>query len=269
MTKLTPKPVTPVSKPYLTGSAADSRTVKAAFGFFGILVLTVFMCFLVSSMMNLNNDTLRVILNSAVVLLALFILFNTASGSGADAVARGEILYQKQEAGKPFAASERAMCYHPLKGFLIGFLGTLPLLICAILLAVTAEKQVTGIGSLPDWLKNYQRRSEIGDALVAYTAQRGIGLTDIVRMIVRAALLPFVTMVGTENSGLMLLLERVSPLLTLLPAAAYGIGYMQGKSIRTRVHTGIAEDQKKRARKERKERKKRIAAGPKGPEQLN
>ena len=262
------KPVQPVTKPFLKGSPYDERTVRAALGFFGLVAISILMGFLVSSMMNFGAAWLRILLNIVVEALILVVFFNQAAGRGADAVARGEILYQRQEKGQTVSASEKAVCFHPLKGFLTGILGTLPLLICAILLALTTSVQHTGAGALPSWLNIYERRAEVGDPLVAYTVTNGMGLTDVVRLITRVGIMPFVSMVGAENRFGMLLLERLSPLVVLLPAAAYGCGYLSGVSTRTRVHTEIATNDRKRKRREKKERKLRIK-GPKGPEQLN
>ena len=260
------KPVKPVVKPYLTGSPTDERTVPGALGFFGVFLMALVMTFLVSSVMTMDNSVLRIALCAVVELLVLFIFYNNAVGRGTEAVARGEILYQRQEKGQTFSESERAICFHPAKGFVTALLGSIPILICAVLLAVTARRQTTSIGTLPGWMSVYQRRSEIGDALVAYTASTGLGLEDILRMIVRIAIMPFVSMVGAENRDGMLLLERLSPVLLLLPALAYGTGYLRGRGERTRIHTGIAESNRKRVRKEKKARKMRAG---RGPEQLN
>jgi len=260
------KPVKPVVKPYLTGNPTDERTIPGALGFFGVFLMALVMTFLVSSVMTMDNSVLRIALCAVVELLVLFIFYNNAVGRGTEAVARGEILYQRQEKGLPFSESERAICFHPAKGFVTALLGSIPILICAVLLAVTARRQTTSIGTLPGWMSVYQRRSEIGDALVAYTASTGLGLEDILRMIVRIAIMPFVSMVGAENRDGMLLLERLSPVLLLLPALAYGTGYLRGRGERTRIHTGIAESNRKRVRKEKKARKMRAA---RGPEQLN
>ena len=137
-----------------------------------------------------------------------------------------------------------------------------------LLLAVMAERQVTGYGALPSWVSSLQSRNELGDALVAYTVREGISAVDVLRIIVRICVMPFVNMVGAENRDAMLLVEKLSPILVLLPAIAYGTGYLQGKKERTRIHTGIAENRKSRARKERRARKARMNR-PKGPEQLN
>ena len=269
MTNKSKKPAAPVKKPFLTGSPTDERIVKGVLRFFGVLVMVAVMSFLVCSMMGFQNSVLRILLNLAVELLVLMILYNNAIGKGAEAVARGEILYQRREKGQEISAGERALAFHPLKGYLTALLGSLPVLICAILLAVTAQRQTTGIGTLPGWMNSYQRRSEIGDALVAYTTTTGMKAEDVLRLIVRIAVMPFVSMVGADNRGGLLLVERLSPLIVLLPAAAYGTGYLQGRLERTKIHTGIAESNRRRIRKEKKARKARLAPKPKTPEQLN
>ncbi len=269
MTNSKSKPTTPVVKPFLTGSPMDERTGKSALGFFGILIVVAFMCFLVCSVLSMDSAALRIALNGVVEALILMIFYNNASGRGAEAVARGEILYQKQEKGQTFSESERKICFHTMKGYLIGFLGTLPLLLCAIALAVTTTRQTTGMGGLPGWVSIYERRTEVGDALVAYTTTVGMGFTDVMRLIIRVSLMPFISMAGAENRDAMLLVERLSPLLVLLPALSYGTGYLQGRRMRTQVHTEIATNDRKRVRREKKARKARRNAGPKGPEQLN
>ncbi len=268
MTGRNKKPVKPVTKPFLTGSPTDERTVKSALGVFGLMAILMLMTFLVCSAFTMDNDILRIGLNLVVEALALVLFYNNAVSKGTEAVARGEILWGRQEKGLTFAASEKAICFHPAKGYLTALLGVLPILLCAILLAVTAQRQTTGYGALPSWMSTYQQRSEIGDALVAYSVREGIQFTDVLRIIVRIAVMPFIGIVGGENRDGLLMVERLSPLLVLLPVLAYGTGYLQGRTERTRIHTGISESRKSRARKEKRERKARVNQR-KEPEQLN
>ena len=260
--------VKPVKKPFLKGSPVDERTVRSALGFFGILLMAAFMSFLVSSALGFGSVAVRVLMNVAVEAVLLMIFYNTAAGKGSDAVARGEILYQRQQKGISFSAGEQAVCFHPLKGFVTGLLGSLPLLVFAVVLAATAQRQATGNGGLPAWMSTYLRRTEIGDALTAYTVSAGMTITDVARLIVRIVTMPFVAMVGPENRDGMLLLERLSPLIVLLPGAAYGVGYLTGKEIRMKVHTEIAQNNRRRAQRERRARRARREA-PRGPQQLN
>ena len=56
----------------------------------------------------------------------------------------------------------------------------------------------------------------------------------------------------------------------LLPVLAYGTGYISGKSIRTRIHTAISENEKKRIRRDKRKRKSQNRPSHRRePEQLN
>ena len=98
-----------------------------------------------------------------------------------------------------------------------------------------------------------------------------MGLVDILRIIVRLTVMPFISLVGTSDHYGVYLIEKLSPLILLLPACAYGTGYLTGPSVREKVHTAISENDRRRERREKKERRIRagIAAKPKEPEKLN
>ena len=259
-----------VAKPYLPGEPTDENTVKSALKFFGIMILIIFMCFLVSMMMSFDNTLIRIGINLAIVMLVYVILYTKGANPGAEAVARGEILYQRREKGQEVTRGEQRLSFHRMKGYLTGFLGTLPFLIPAVILAVTTRKTMTSIGALPDWMSTMIRRSEIGDALTTYTQTEGITGLEILRVLVRIFIMPFISMTGSGNRDLVLIVERLSPMILLLPAIAYGTGYMRGPKIRTKIHTEIEQNRQKRKRRENKARRERAAAAHKHePEQLN
>ena len=262
------KPAQTVRKPFLTGSITDENTVKNVLKFFGIMLLAVFMSFIVCTMTSFNNDILRIGANALIVILILIIFYNSGLNQGTDAVARGEILAQRREKGLEVTRNEQKLCYHSMKGYFNAFCGTILFLIPAIILAFTAERQVTEAGVLPSWMNSMTRRSEIGDALISYTQHDSMTAADALRMIVRICIMPFISMAGSGNKDLLLTIERISPVLLLLPAAAYGTGYIGGKGMRTRVHTEIEENKKIQKRRELKERKSRNRT-PRQPEQLN
>ena len=246
MTVKKKQPVNPVTKPYLTGAVTDENTLKKVLKFFGSMLLMIIMCFIICTMMNFGNGFLRVSANAAVVLLVLFILYN-----------QGQT-----------AAGERRLSYHPLKGYVTALIGMIPFVILAVILAIGAERQMTTAGTLPGWTSSLMRRSDIGGALVSYTEGDPLRSMDIIRMIVRVAIMPFVSMVGSANKDLMLTVERISPILLLLPVISYGTGFLFGKNVRTRIHTQIEENRKIRKKREikaRKARRRTVSA----PEQLN
>ena len=259
-----------VKKPFLTGSTLDENTLKNSAKFFGLYIMITFVSFIACSSSTFGGDILRFVLNILIIGVILMLFFNFGSGKGAEAVSRGEILYQKQEKGQFISVGEKKICFHKLKGFAISLIGMIPMLIPAIMLAFCTTLQTTDSGTLPSWMQSYIRRSDIGNALVNYTQPVGMQFTDYLRAFVRICLLPFVNLIGYTNKTGLLIMERLSPVLLLLPAAAYGIGYLSGRSIRTRIHTTISENDKKRIRREKKRQKIRSrTVQHREPEQLN
>ena len=257
------------SKPFLTGAPTDENTVKQALKFFGMMLLIIFMSFLVCSMTGFNSRILSIIVNLAVEGLILLVVYTKGADLGTDGVVRGEILYQHIQKGIDAAESEKRIPFNKMKGFIIGLLGSALFLVFAILLAVTTKKQMTGAGVLPSWTEGFIRRSEFRNALAQYIQPSGITFTDIMRILVRMMLMPFVSMVGADNTDILLVLERISPLLVLLAPAAYGAGYLTGPAKRRQVHTEIAKNTRKRIMKEKKEQKARRTIALKEPKQLN
>lgn len=262
------KVIAPVKKPFMRGKPVDGHTFKSAvFFFFGLLGM-VFANMLLGSMAMWDMAWLNILFNCALLLVIYSVFFQNGANKGTAAVNQGEIMLQRQEAGRPVSDKDAAECYHPLKGFISALLGSLPVLVCALLLAVTAQLQYTGLGSLPSWISTLQRQPEMAGALAIYEGSASLSMEDTLRVIVRMLMLPYVNMVGSANRAGLLVLERLSVLVLALPAVSYGLGYMQGVSVRTRVHTEIAMGKRKRAQKTRKQQRSRVRAS-KGPEQLN
>lgn len=259
------KIIKPVHKPFLRGTPVDGTTLPGAAKLFLSLFGLVLANLLLGTMAAWDIQWLNILFNCALLLVIYGIYYQYGAAKGTAAVNQGEILHQRKEAGRDIAAREQAACYHPAKGFIIGILGLAPALVCCLLLAVTAQKQYTGLGALPSWIASLQRQPETAGALSMYGTAASMSLESVLRVIVRMLIMPFVNMVGSDNHEGLLLLERLSLLPMLLPGISYGIGYLQGENIRSRVHTDIAAGKRKRARKE----KKRRQAQAKGPEQLN
>ena len=118
------KNVKEVKKPFLKGDITDENTAKKSLSFFGTLLVVFFVAFLAGATASFNNFFLRLLMNLALIAVALMLFFNNGSRHGAEAVARGEILYQKKERGRIFSDSERKICFHPGKGYLNGLIGS-------------------------------------------------------------------------------------------------------------------------------------------------
>ena len=250
-----PKPVS--KKPYLTGTPLDSSCIGGALRFFLYLLMMAIAFLFLGAVLSFDSFTLRLIINLAVVLLLLTVMFQSGAAAGSVAVSAGELAYQRKESNRMLNDAEIRACYHPLKGFLTALIGSLPLLIAATVLACTAQRQMT---SMMDNVDN-------GAALAVYAQDGGVAGMTILRMVIRTCILPAVNIVGATNSDAMLRLEQFSPLLCCLPMIAYGLGYPQGVRIRTQVQADIAAGKRKARKKANKERKQRAAQN--GPEQLN
>ena len=161
------------------------------------------------------------------------------------------------------------MCYHPAKGAVIALLGCLLWLILSILFACITTRQYTSIGVLPSWLTVLQTREEIGAPLAFYSVIEPMSLEQILRIVLRIVCLPWVNIFSAGGAESLLTLERCMPLIMLVPALSYIVGYLRGPQVRSEVHTSIADNTRKRQRREQRRRRQRQQRTAKGPERLN
>ena len=264
--KKTKKPIEIVSKPYVRGTLFDKTTLSSSLKFFGALVGMTLAYLFLGTMLVFDMRWLSLILNAMILLAALGLFLNNGAGRSVALITQGEVLHNRRESGRKIDPDDERSCYHPLKGFVNALLGTIPFFVLAVILALTAQRQMTSTGTLPSWIEHYESRPEIGMALQHYHESDQLTLTAACRIVTRMMLMPFVTIVGATNFDGLLVLERVSPLLTLLPALFYGFGYTRGPAMRTAVHTKITDNNRKRVKREKREQRQRRNNQP---EQLN
>ncbi|MGN0746340.1 MAG: hypothetical protein ACI4ML_06685 [Aristaeellaceae bacterium] len=254
---------------YLKGSPVDGKTARNALTFMGSILLMAIAFLLLGMAMMMENAILRVAFNSCLLAAALLLFFQTGAGQGAVAVNMGEMLFDRRKSGGQVTAKEQKTCYHPLKGLLTGLLGSIPVVLAAVVLALVAKRQMTALGALPSWLSAFEGRTDIGNAVAYYHQPAALTVEDVLRVIIRVLMMPLVNIVNPYGADALLTLERFSPLVMLAPALFYGLGYTQGVRARKQVHAGIAEGEIKRKKKEKRQRKAQQRRVPKGPEQLN
>lgn len=242
-----------VTQPYLKGKMLDRSTWKDSLRFLVSYAVLGLITFLLASGVVGDSSFIRILLCGALEVLFLFVFFTLGAGKGTDTVKVSEIMYDRKDSGRFLTKQEENGCYHPLKGLLHALIGTLPLLIAAIILALVAKRQIIGFGSLPAWVTETGNvRPELVQPLSYYFVADQMGLESVLRMIIRLTIIPWVGLFDPANASAMLLLEKLSPLMILLGPAAYGVGYLQGPARRTALHSKIAENNRKRARKEKK-----------------
>ena len=255
MTKVKKDKVERISKPFMRGRMIDRGLPGGALKYFGFMVLMLFVYFISIMISSMDSGFLNFVINAAIILTTWLIFWQSGMTSGADAVSQGEIMYQRREKGRPVADWEAEQCYHPLKGFIVALVGSLPLFVCCLVLALIAQRQMTSIGVLPTWVSSFEGRPEIGGALAYYHDDVKMTLEGILRVVVHVAVMPWVSIVGADNKDGILLLERLSPVVTMIPALVYGVGYTMGTQERAAVYGNIALGKKKQLKKQRKERR--------------
>ncbi len=247
----------PVYKPYLHGNPISTTVIKRSLKIMGLLAVFAFFGALTSGMMGFGSAPVRIAVNAALILFGCFVMLNNGSNQGESDVGFGEICLNRQNEGKDISRQDRDVCYHPLKGILTALLGSLPFFLIALVYALIVTKQTYTLGALPGWVAGFETQDEIGQALAYYHENAPALPADYLRMIVRLALFPFMNMLGAGDYDRLYLLDKLSPLFTLIIPCCYGIGYLRGPYLRALVHGNIRLARRRQNRKVRREREQR------------
>lgn len=253
---------TPIYKPFLRGNMISALAAKRGLKIFALLAVFAFFGVLVSGVLAFNSALLRILMNGVLLAFGCMVMMNEGSRHGEADVTFAEIALKRQEEGKEVTAKDRDVCYHPGKGLFTALIGVAPFLLAAIVYAFIAKKQTFTLGVLPSWVQGYEKQSEVGQALSYYHESFPITLEQILRLIMRLMLFPYMNMLGGGDFGRLLVLDRISPLLTLIVPAFYGIGYLRGPRLRAMVHGNIRLARRRHNRKERKAREQRMRKEP-------
>lgn len=250
-----------VYKPYKKGPWHSAAAARRGMRIWLYYLMFAFIYVLLGAALQFENTALRVASNLVLVLACGALMYMDGARLGESETALGEIALMREESGKQVSKADLANCYHPLKGLFIFAVGAaLPLLI-TIPYAFLAEKQVYSLQALPSWVSSYKGNAEITLPLAYYNRDVSLHFADYLRMIARILIFPFANIATSDQPDLMLLMDRLSPLLACLPALGFPLGYLTGPQSRAMVHGDIAASnrrQQRRVRKAQKARKERI-----------
>lgn len=247
----------PIYKPYLKGNVISGTAAKRGLSVLGMEVLFAFMFVLIATMATGGAHWITVSVNVLLVLGAAFAMYNAGAGKGEGDVGFAEIAQARLDSGKNVPDSEKDRCYNALKGFFSAAVGALPVFAIALLFSMIAHRQLVSMGVLPSWVAAYEQHEDIGAALAWYSEVSPVTLEDILRIIMRVFVFPFVNIAGADNYDAMYLVDRLSPLLVLIMPFFYGLGYLRGPHLRAMVHGNIRQNRRRHNRKERRAREKR------------
>lgn len=255
-----------VKKPIYRGKVIEKAAAKRGAKVLGSMVLVMVLYLIFGPMLMVENTFLRVVFNIALMLVAVGIMSMMGTGDGESDAALGEIVYQRKQDGKEVSKTEEDRCFNPLKGFFTAYLGAALFFVLAVVLAIFTKEESYVLGVLPTWAQNYYGDTSVGQGLDYYQISRSIGWLDIVRLAVRANVLPIFSMFEA-STGASILLERLTPLFVLIAPTGYALGYLRGKKVREMIHSSIALSKKKKNKKDKKEKKERQNRN-RQPEQL-
>ena len=255
------KPKRPlVYQPYKKGRWRTSLAARRGLRVLMYYLIYIFLYVILGAVMSFDSVLLRVLCNGAMVMACLLLQYVNGTKDGENEVALGEIAYQREQAGQKVDPGDVDRCFHPMKGWFTMLCGVaLPVLI-ALVYAVLAQPQVYALQSLPGWVSSFSAQEDVYAPFSYYPTSASVAPFDILRIVVRVLILPFANMVGGKDPDALLLIDRLSPLLVVVPALGYPLGYMQGRRIRAMVHGSIADSTRKaqrRAKKAIKERRMR------------
>ena len=84
-------------------------------------------------------------------------------------------------------------------------------------------------------------------------------MLDVLRMVARVLIFPFANIATVDRPDLLLIFDRLSPVLASLPLLGFPIGYLTGPRSRAMIHGGISSSNKRAQRKRKKAIKARQA----------
>ena len=255
-----------VKKPIITGSWHGKHAWSLA-GKRALNMLAVTAIYLIGGMLlGFDGIAGRIFSCVMIVFAAAYYLYASGLAQGQTDAAFGEILYSRRENGHNVPAEDIDRSFHPLKGLFAVVVGAVPFVLFTLVFACITKVTVYQLGALPGWMDSLVSQTEVRDALCYYEALGGMKTMDVLRIIDRAMIMPFINVAAYFGAQASLLAERLSPLLILVAPMGYALGYSQGLNLRTRINTGIKMGDEKKKRRERKARKQRQRS--KSPEQL-
>lgn len=247
-----------VYKPYQKGIWHSGLAVKKGLKLLAYFALFAFIYLVPGSALQFDSVILRVLFNLVMVLICAAIIYVDGARLGENEVAYGEIVYNRREAGGEVSRKDLESCYHPFKGVFIMLLAAIPLALLALPHAILAEKQVYVLQALPSWLtRSMGNNEEIMAPLQYYQTDISVGALDILHIVIRLLTFPFVNVASTSSADAVLMVDRLSPILCWLPAAAFPMGYWTGPRSRAQIHGNIKTNRKRYNSRQRKAAKAR------------
>lgn len=223
------------------------------------LIFSVFYL-LMGAALSAASLVIRYIVAAALLLVCIAIVWGEAAKHGESDVSIGQIVYARKQDGKPVSDDNIEKCFHPLRSVTTLLTGVLPLVILALVFSLIAKREIPSM-PVPGWISDsiqtgkdpslYYYSSEY------YSMRNPTGIAEVLRVIVRTFIFPFVSLADSMDKDARLLVDRLSPILIMIPYLSYIPGYLLSTRERAQVHGSIAaSDRKEKKRRMRMEKRR-------------
>ncbi len=252
-TKKKKKKIKPIAKPYLKGPVFCGLTVQRALKLLCYPLIFMLIHLFIGPVFSFEGSLiLRVVMNTLIIVFCIGLMYASGQNTGYADITIAEIMYTHTQEGKPVTDAERERCFHPLRGALTAALSYLPILILAVMYALTAVRQTLTLTALPGWVSGYSYQKEFAAPLQYYMTSDPLTVQQALRIVMRLLIYPYVNLVGARSTDAVLLIDRLAPLTLSLPYIGYAVGYLRGRYSRAMVHGSVAAARRKRGKKVRK-----------------
>ena len=246
------KKIKPISKPYLRGNLLSRLVVLRGLKLLVYPLIFLLINLFVGAAFSFEGSMfLCVTMNVLLIGFCVVLMYTTGQSTGYGDVTLAEIMYNHQQEGKPVSQDELDRCYHPLKGAVTALIGYLPLLILALVYALTSKRQEFALTPLPAWVNAFEGQPDVMLPLQYYQQTEPVTFLSVLRVVMRLMLYPYINIVGARNADMTLLVDRLAPLSLSLPYIGYAIGYLRGRHSRALMHGSMAAADRKKRRKAR------------------
>lgn len=210
---------------------------------FLITLIYIFFSIVFVQITFIDNMVIKALLNLAMLLIFLSILYSNGLKNGELDSAFSEIINLRLEKGDSINDFELSKCFSIKRSFLEGYIGFSVFILLALILSAITKLNYFEDVVKPSWLKAYYS-TENFSIYFSNVSKSYINILDFLRLIARLVLFPIFNSFSSENIRLSLIVERLSPIIISLFPFAYIIGYLQGPKKRKQIKEAIMNNNK-------------------------
>lgn len=250
------KKTKPVCKPYLKGKPLSKQVLKRGTRLLAFQIVFILFYLLLGASLSIGGAVLHVITSLVLIAVCGALVWMEGVKAGDEDVCAGQIAYGKQETGRTVTNEEKEKAFHPAKGFVTVLIAVLiPVLIC-LAYALMCKKDTYHLQNLPSWISSSAGEGDYL-ALRYYTETESIGLVGVLSLVVRTCIYPFLNMVSSTDFNARYVIDRLSPLLVIIPFLPYAFGYLTGPRQRAGIQDSINRNNAKAKRQRRKQEQRK------------